>query len=668
MPSSSALPNDTSASAHFAALRDYLSRLEESAAQRERATQNLESELETAKRRLLEQERRAEALASQREEEQQDYEYQMNSMRRRLAAAASSRTAAPQTSVLSGRSSQATVTGTVEKRASSARSSPKKKTKPRSKSAAASAHASASEGDSDDTDRNDAIVELRETRRRLRAAQFDRDLVKDERDALQSKVYAAQQEIIAAVSKSKQSHKDLVESRSSAKALELRLHGLEEQLKAAKSAAVDVADVRASAASFEAALKAARDDAARKSRQFRELAAEKKVVDEQFQELDQQCKSLKDRVKQLSSHNMRLQERIITLTAEAEALAEEKSALMTKQTASTKPAPVLNARSPLDAHVATNVTAPSALKTRSKSPHVVSPASSVHAAVAEIKPKPSEAEAKKDALVRSLQARNVELFCCRTACSFIMQIAAKQQETLVASLREVMPCCHHAQTFDKSPDSTCSLQELDRKEKAASAMRKARTDLERRADSNAAAHSQLTQARAEHETLSRDRDLAMSKSAKLQKELIALTHRLEHSDKQIAALTSVIEFVAEKLLLGVEESLSRMHIAAQAAAESAGDNASLGGLDVRAVARQLVASKGDLRSSVQNSMGSLAAGLKNPVDVSGVQQMLLTWLEQRVSLAGSVDSSQDDSMTSRQSGGGQGLIEDVMRMHKELFA
>jgi len=200
MPSSSALPNDTSASAHFAALRDYLSRLEESAAQRERATQNLESELETAKRRLLEQERRAEALASQREEEQQDYEYQMNSMRRRLAAAASSRTAAPQTSVLSGRSSQATVTGTVEKRASSARSSPKKKTKPRSKSAAASAHASASEGDSDDTDRNDAIVELRETRRRLRAAQFDRDLVKDERDALQSKVYAAQQEIIAAVS------------------------------------------------------------------------------------------------------------------------------------------------------------------------------------------------------------------------------------------------------------------------------------------------------------------------------------------------------------------------------------------------------------------------------------------------------------------------------------
>jgi hypothetical protein len=160
----------------------------------------------------------------------------------------------------------------------------------------------------------------------------------------------------------------------------------------------------------------------------------------------------------------------------------------------------------------------------------------------------------------------------------------------------------------------------------------------------------------------------MSKSAKLQRELVAITHRLEHSDKQVAALTCVIEFVAEKLLLGVEESLSRMHSAAQAAAESAGDNAALGGLDVRAVARQLVASKGDLRSSVQNSMGSLAAGLKTPVDVSGVQQMLLTWLEQRVSLAGSVDSSHDDSMTGRQGGGGQGLIEDVMRMHKELFA
>ena len=211
-------------------------------------------------------------------------------------------------------------------------------------------------------------------------------------------------------------------------------------------------------------------------------------------------------------------------------------------------------------------------------------------------------------------------------------------------------------------------QELDRKEKASAALRKARTDLERRADSNAAAHSQLVQARAEHETLSRDRDAAMSKSAKLQRELVAITHRLEHSDKQVAALTCVIEFVAEKLLLGVEESLSRMHSAAQAAAESAGDNAALGGLDVRAVARQLVASKGDLRSSVQNSMGSLAAGLKTPVDVPGVQQMLLTWLEQRVSLAGSVDSSHDDSMTGRQGGGGQGLIEDVMRMHKELFA
>jgi len=211
-------------------------------------------------------------------------------------------------------------------------------------------------------------------------------------------------------------------------------------------------------------------------------------------------------------------------------------------------------------------------------------------------------------------------------------------------------------------------QELDRKEKAAAALRKARTDLERRADSNAAAHSQLVQSRAEHDSLSRDRDAALSKAAKLQKELVALAHRLEHSEKQAAALTSVIQFVAEKLLLGVEESLGRMHSAAQAAAESAGDNASLGGLDMRAVARQLVASKGDVRSSVQNSMGSLAAGLKTPVDVSGVQQMLLTWLEQRVSLAASVDSSQDDSMTGRQGGGGQGLIEDVMRMHKELFA
>jgi predicted nuclease with TOPRIM domain len=405
MPSSSALPNDTNASAHFAALRDYLSRLEECAAQRERATQNLENELETAKRRLLEQERRAEVLASQREEEQQDYEYQMNSMRRRLAAAASSRTSAPQMSAQSGRLS---VTGTLEKRASSARSSPKKKTKPRSKSAAASAHASASEGDSDDADRHDAIVELREARRSLRAAQFDRDLIKDERDALQSKVYAAQQEILALVSKSKQSHKDVVESRSSVKALELRLHGLEEQLKAAKSAAVDVADIRASAVSSEAALKAARDDAARKSRQYREIVAEKKVADEQLQEHDQQSKALKDRVKQLSSQNTRLQERIVILTAETEALAEEKSTLLTKHTASTKPAPISLARSPLDAHVAPNVIAPSALKTRSKNPHVVSPASSVHAAVAEIKPKPLDAEAKKDALLRSLQARPVQ--------------------------------------------------------------------------------------------------------------------------------------------------------------------------------------------------------------------------------------------------------------------
>ena len=198
------------------------------------------------------------------------------------------------------------------------------------------------------------------------------------------------------------------------------------------------------------------------------------------------------------------------------------------------------------------------------------------------------------------------------------------------------------------------VQELDRKEKAAAAMRKARTDLERRVDSNAAAHSQLVQARAEHDTMSRDRDTALSKAAKLQKELVALTHRLEHSEKQAAALASIIQFVAEKLLLGVEESLSRMHSAAQAAADSAGDNAALGDLDMRAVARQLVASKGDVRSRVQTSMGSLAAGLKTPVDVSGVQQMLLTWLEQRVSLAGSADSSQDDSMTGRQGGGGGG--------------
>jgi hypothetical protein len=168
--------------------------------------------------------------------------------------------------------------------------------------------------------------------------------------------------------------------------------------------------------------------------------------------------------------------------------------------------------------------------------------------------------------------------------------------------------------------------------------------------------------------LARDRDAALSKSAKLQKEINSLTHRFEHSERQVAALASIIEFVAEKLLLGVEESLSRMHSAAQVAAESAGDSCAIGGLDVRAVARQLVASKGDIRSSVQRSMASLTAGLKTPVDVTGVQQMLLTWLEQRVSLAGSVDSSQDDSLSGRQGGSGQGLIEDVMRMHKELFA
>lgn len=222
----------------------------------------------------------------------------------------------------------------VAKRASSVRSSPKKKPKPRSKSAAASAHASGSEGDSDDADRIDAVVELRQARQRLRAVQFDRDLVKDERDALQGKLLAAEQEIVAAANKSKQTHKELVDSRSSAKAMELRLHGMEEQLKITKLATADAADSRVSAASFEAALKTARDDAARKSRLYRELAAEKKVVDEHFQDLDQQAKALKDRVKQLSSHNARLQERIVTLTAEAEASAEEKNALLAKQSVS----------------------------------------------------------------------------------------------------------------------------------------------------------------------------------------------------------------------------------------------------------------------------------------------------------------------------------------------
>ncbi len=396
-------------------MRDYLSRLEEGAAQREKATQNLQHELETAKRRLMEQERKAEALVSQREEEQQDYEYQMNAMRRRLAAATSSRisSAAPQLAVHSGRSSQTVAVGpvtAVAKRASSARSSPKKKTKPRSKSAAASAQVSGSEADSDDIDRIDAFVELRQVRRRLRAVQFDRDLVKDERDALRGKLIASEQEIIAAVGKSKQTHKDLVESRSSTKALELRVHGLEEQLKIAKRAAADAADVRASASSFEAALKSARDDAARKSRQYRELSAEKKALDEQYQDLDQQSKSLKERVKQLSSQNARLQERIATLTSEAEASAEEKSALLARQTVSVKSASAPLVRSPLDAHVATNVNAPSVLKTRSKSPHMVAPAMTVLSAVADPKTKPSEVDAKKDALVRSLQVRLAKYF------------------------------------------------------------------------------------------------------------------------------------------------------------------------------------------------------------------------------------------------------------------
>jgi hypothetical protein len=411
-PSSAAHTNDNSATGQLAALRDYLSCLEEGAAHWEKTTQNLERELDVAKRRLLEQERKVEALVSQREDEQQDYEYQMNSMRRRLAAAASSRntSAAPQLTLLSGRSSQTVSVGpvaAVAKRASSVRSSPKKKPKPRSKSAAASAHASGSEGDSDDADRIDAFVELRQARQRLRAVQFDRDLVKDERDALQGKLLAAEQEIVAAANKSKQTHKELVDSRSSAKAMELRLHGMEEQLKTAKLAAADAADSRVSAASFEAALKTARDDAARKSRLYRELAAEKKVTDEHFQDIDQQVKALKERVKQLSSHNARLQERIVTLTAEAEASAEEKNALLAKQSVSAKPSSAHLARSPLDAHVASNVVATSVLKTRSKSPHAIAPASSVPVA-AEPKTKSSEADAKKDALVRSLQVRPFE--------------------------------------------------------------------------------------------------------------------------------------------------------------------------------------------------------------------------------------------------------------------
>ncbi len=406
--SAAANSNDTSATGQLAALRDYLCRLDEGTAHREQDIQNLKIELEAAKRRLLEQERKAAASVSQREEEQRDYEYQMNSMRRRLAAAASSRppSAAPQSSAIAGRSIQSSAAGhgaAVEKRAHSARSSPKKKSKPRSKSAAASVHVSASEGDSDDTDRVDSVAELRETRRRLRAAQFDRDLVKDERDALQVRLQVAEEEITAAMSKSKHTHKDLVETRSSLKAAEGRLHVLEEQLKAAKSAAADAADVRAAASSFEAALKAARDDAARKSRQHRELSAEKKIVDEQIQDLEQQFKAMKERVKQLQSHNSRLQERIATLTAEAEASAIEKSAQSAKQPATSKAASSHAARSPLDAHVAANTNVPSVLKTRSKSPLMVAPASSVPAPVVEVKQKPSEADAKKDALVRALQ-------------------------------------------------------------------------------------------------------------------------------------------------------------------------------------------------------------------------------------------------------------------------
>jgi len=408
-PSPAAFSDDSSAAAQLAALRDYLTRLEEGAAQRERAVQRLESELETTKRRLMEQERKAEATASQREEEQRDYEYQMNSMRRRLAAAASSRTpsAAPQSSLPSNRAGHMNTAGaaaSVDKRASSARSSPKKKPKPRSKSASASAHVSASDGDSDDADRIDAVAELREARRRLRSIKFDRDLVKDERDVLQGKLHAAEQEILAAISKSKQSHKDLAETRLSVKAAESRMHGMEEQLKVAKSAAADAEEVRAAAASFEFALKAARDDAARKSRLFRELAAEKKAVDEQSIDLQQQCKGLKERVKQLQSHNARLQERIVTLSAEAEASAEANAALAAKQTATARPASAPPVRSPLDAHAATNVPASDGSKTRSKSPHMVAPAPST-AAAAEPKPKPSEADAKKDALVRSLQVR-----------------------------------------------------------------------------------------------------------------------------------------------------------------------------------------------------------------------------------------------------------------------
>jgi chromosome segregation ATPase len=419
LPSSVSVHNDASANSNLSALREYLSRLEEGTAQRERDTQNLSIELEAAKRRLSEQEKKAIALVAQREEDQRDYEYQMNSMRKRLAAAVSSRTpSAPQSSAQSSRLTHTSAVGhvaAVEKRASSARSSPKKKPKARSKSAAASAHVSASEADSDDNDRTDSIAELRETRRRLRAAMFDRDLVKDERDALQIKLHVAGDEVTTAISKCKQTHKELVESRSSLKAMENRLHGLEEQLKAAKSAAADAADARAAAASFEAALKAARDDAARKSRQHRELSAEKKVVDEQFQDLEQQFKALKERVKQLQSHNTRLQERIVTLTTEAEAAAMEKSAPSAKQPVSTKPASAPPIRSPLDVHVAANVNVPSVLKTRSKSPLMVAPASSISASVAEVKQKPSEADAKKDALVRSLQVRPSFFIVCALA-------------------------------------------------------------------------------------------------------------------------------------------------------------------------------------------------------------------------------------------------------------
>ncbi len=434
------IPSDASVTSQLSALRDCLSRLEEGTAQREQDTQNLKIELESAKRRLLEQEKKAVALVSQREEEQRDYEYQMNSMRMRLAAAVSSRTpsAAPQSSAQSSRLIQTSAAGhaAVDKRATSARSSPKKKVKARSKSAAASAHVSASDADSDDPDRTDSISELRETRRRLRAAIFDRDLVKDERDALQIKLHAAEDETAAATIKCKQNHKDLVESRSALKVMEVRLHALEEQLKAAKSAAADAADVRAACASFEAALKAARDDAARKSRQHRELSAEKKVVDEQFQDLEQQFKALKERVKQLQSHNTRLQERIVTLTAEVEASAMEKSAALAKKNAATKPASAPLVRSPLDVHVATNVNVPGVLKTRSKSPLVVGHASSGSASVAEVRQKPSEADAKKDSLVRALQVRQ-GFFLIMCARSVAAQVAAKQQEALVADLREV---------------------------------------------------------------------------------------------------------------------------------------------------------------------------------------------------------------------------------------